>query len=139
MPCACPPKFSPTEGVVHRLDDDSPPWEGFVGLAEMLGVWIRQFEGLHAEVAGQLGRRLRGQVLRKFQDPRATFVLAEYLRGVPAMTERHESARDACVAAIAPPTRRGAHPPQPRSHCRRTSTPTSRRSRPCWRLCAGAM
>jgi predicted phosphodiesterase len=92
-------------GVVYYLDDDTYTWDGFTSLAEMLGVWIRQLDALDAAAAQALGERLRASIVREFGDPHAARILAEGLRGVLALTERQVAARDACVAALAPPTR----------------------------------
>jgi len=92
-------------GTVYYLDDETYDWDGFTSLAEMLGVWIRQLDALDAETARRLGERLRSSILAEFGDQHAARILAEGLRGVLALTERQIAARDACVAAIAPPAR----------------------------------
>lgn len=92
-------------GTVYYLDDETYPWDGFTSLTEMLGVWIRQLDALDATTASLLGERLRTCILREFGDPHVARTLAEGLRGVLALTDRQVAARDACAAAIAPPTR----------------------------------
>lgn len=92
-------------GVVCYLDDDTYAWDGFLSLTQMLGVWIRQLDALDVAAAQALGTRLRESISREFRDPHAARILAEGLRGMLALTERQVAARDACVAAIAPPAR----------------------------------
>lgn len=92
-------------GIVYYLDDETYGWDGFTSLTQMLGVWIRKLDALDASAGRTLGERLRACILAEFGDPHAARVLAEGLRGVLALTERQVAARDACVAAIAPPVR----------------------------------
>jgi diadenosine tetraphosphatase ApaH/serine/threonine PP2A family protein phosphatase len=99
-------------GTIYYLDDETYDWDGFTGLTQMLGVWIRQLSALDAQGAQRLGEHLRTRILSEFGDPHAARVLAEGLRSVLALTERQIAARDACVAAIAPPARPRVRPPR---------------------------
>lgn len=98
------------DGAVHYLDDDTYAWDGFVSLAEMLGVWIRQRGELDDTGAAHVGQRLRAAILREFDDAHACVVLAENLRGVLMVTPRQNAARDACIAALSPPRKRACRP-----------------------------
>lgn len=99
-------------GAVYYLDDETYSWDNFVGLTQMLGVWIRQLDGLDAATAQQLGAHLRQCILDEFGDEHAARIVAEELRGTLAVTERQSAARDACVAAIAPPVLSRMRPPR---------------------------
>jgi predicted phosphodiesterase len=101
-------------GTVYYLDDETYGWDNFTSLTEMLGVWIRKLDALDAATGQVLGECLRENILHEFHDQHAARVLAEGLRGVLALTERQIAARDACVAAIAPPVRSRMRPPRSR-------------------------
>lgn len=99
-------------GALYYLDDETYDWDHFTGLTEMLGVWIRQLEVLDAATGRWLGDCLRAAITNEFHDPHAARVLAEGLRGILALTERQIAARDACVAALAPPARSRTRAPR---------------------------
>jgi predicted phosphodiesterase len=70
------------EGRLYYLDDDFYSADGWVALAQTLGVWLRSHAWIDEAFAGALGAALRRLMLALFADPHCLTVLAEQLRGL---------------------------------------------------------
>jgi len=89
------------EGGLFYLDDDVYGADGWVALAQMLGVHLRQYAWIDEAFAAELGGALRGLMLRHVADPHCLAVLAGQLRGLFMPNESRRAALHSLAGALA--------------------------------------
>lgn len=97
-------------GALFYLDDDVYDWDGFVSIAQMLGVLLRGSRWLTEPLARSLGHAIRNQLIAAFGDSHTAVVLAEQLRSVYIAEGAPSGRRDALVEALRPPRRARPRP-----------------------------
>jgi predicted phosphodiesterase len=90
------------EGRLYYLDDDFySADDGWVAMAQTLGIYFRQYQWIDADFAAELGKHLRDTLLAHFPDPHCLAVLAGQLRGLFMPNEGRQTALQALVEALA--------------------------------------
>lgn len=88
------------QGRLYYLDDDFYSTDGFVSVAQMLGVYLRSHAWMGEDFAGGLGQIVRDLLLAYFHDPHGLAVLAEQLRGLFMPNEGKRTALQALIAQL---------------------------------------
>lgn len=70
------------DGQLYYLDDDFYPFDQWVSLALMLGVYLRTYAWIDEAFATELGKIVHGLMPKFFLDPHCLSVLAEQMRGL---------------------------------------------------------
>jgi predicted phosphodiesterase len=101
------------QGDLFYLDDDFYSSDGFVSLAQMLGVYLRAFDWINEVFVDALGDSLNILLAQHFVDPHCHTVLAEQLRGLfmPNPAKRAILSSLAQRLRARPMGMRGAHAP----------------------------
>lgn len=107
------------ESRVYYLDDDFYSTDGYVSLAQMLGVWLRNHAWIDEDFAARLGDIVHGLLPRYFADPHCLTMLAGQLRILFMPNAGKQAVLDALVdrlhrPAAAQPAAPAARPPKQR-------------------------
>jgi len=89
------------EGRIYYLDDDFYSADGWVALAQALGVWLRSYGWMDEAFAAGLGGLLRRRLLHFFEDVHCLTVLAEQLRGLFMPNPEKKGVLGALVGGLA--------------------------------------
>lgn len=102
------------EGRLFYLDDDFYTADGFVALAQTLGIYLRNHAWIDEDFAAKLGDAVRKLLLRYIVDPHCLTVLATQMRGVFMPNDHKRAALSSLISQLsshdAP-----AKPPHPAS------------------------
>jgi predicted phosphodiesterase len=88
------------QGRLYYLDDDFYSTDGFVSVAQMLGVYLRKHAWIDEDFAARLGQIVRDSLLAHFHDPHNLAVLAEQLRGLFMPNEGKRAALQALIRQL---------------------------------------